>query len=137
MRLYTVQEVIQVLGFPDTQESINVSYPKTVQKDCISYTPVFDRKKEFGNGNASAIHYHYDSKYPGLVITFVDGRVRCLSLKGRTYSPLTGLALPVPALHSAHNARSFSEGIAQGCGAGTAAVFLIATVLYLFYALVS
>jgi hypothetical protein len=129
----TVQEVIQLLGFPDTQESINVSYPKESRKDNVFYKPVFDRKQEFGNGSVSATHYHYDS-YPGLVVSFVDGRVRRLSLKERTaFTPLTGLAIgPVPARHLGHYARSFRESVAQGC-AQPAAVFVITTVLYLLY----
>ena len=129
----TIQEIIKLLGFPDTQESINVSYPKEIRKDCVFYRPVFDRKQEFGNGNVSAIHYHYDSKYPGLVVTFVDGRVRRLSLKPRII-PWAGTTIgEVPARLLGHYARSFSEG--AGCAA-PAAAFIITAVLYLLYSCV-
>jgi len=74
----TIHEVISLLGFPDFIESVDMSHPDTIGKDCVIYQP------EVKDGLVYAQHFHYDSRYPGLVLFFVKGKTEIISLKART-----------------------------------------------------
>lgn len=68
----TSQEVIQQLGFPDEELSIQVKFPKEITKDHIHYGPKITEKPII------AKHWRY-KKYPGLVISTVNGKVYAVS----------------------------------------------------------
>jgi len=133
----TVAGVTQLLGFPDTQETLTISYPKSETKDCVYYTPKFLGGNSFGlrfdngfgSGHVFAKHFYYNSKYRGLVVVFVNDNACAISLKGRTLSPTSTVMLP--ARIQSHNARSMGAALSGGCGAP--AVLMIAIFVALWY----
>ena len=127
----TEQEVIQRLGFPDAKESFNIAYPKDVRIDYIFYKPTFNRKEEFGSGNVSAQHFYYDKQYPGLVVSFVDGRARRISLKTRAVS-WSGLSIGnMPSRLLGHTSRLFLS-LMNSKTASSIAVIAIIIVFVIF-----